>query len=808
MIRTILDSGDVIHPELFNKNFIYDDSLYRSALDDNIYSLNEISLPLIEIRNSFNYNGRNSILNLNNSNPTSLIHRIISRLGRTMTLGNSIISLKAIMNNESLKNRIVFLNLGNNNPYYIREDESYRNVSNGEQYLSRFGIRRNHTSTIDSNNPFLAAIYLSKQFFPTDEILNSAKEELIECFGESPEFELNITKKTKPNISEGSTVISRESFKMTVLGYSERTDELVKFILSRFRNQLQAASPLIVPQQQGFSNCFLNLVNLRISSRSPYFEYDHHINIPEFRDTARRVTNNNTTFNYCIASSVSNILRRLGVGRLSASKVYSFVDLRERDSSTGLTAQELSICSRYITSLKKNYPIAETLFRGSPFTIPRPVGTTETGEESNIRGVYDNSSGFNENDGESISEEEINELTQQHPRRSEMEPAGFDYVKSKYSLSTFCHKSGLERFNKNSEKEVAEFEERLKILNCRNGTDSQTNLIMQNKPYTFGVEIETISGSFDDPEEVKHLNVKAVHDGSLRDVDSEGRQVGEPKGKEYVTGVLYGDDGFKQLYDIFTTLQTKCSVDKRCSVHVHMGTLNWNSSDIAAAYLLGLMLEEDIFKMLPASRRGNVYCKDLLPIDIKKLTKGDPTKARNKEEYKERVDDIYNTVFTIVSRAGRPSKKYNKLTVHPSGRHGGYDRQYDHRYSWLNFTNMIFNQRGSIYYKTIELRNHSGTLNFEKGKNWVLIMAAFCDYVHNFKDEIFRVFFKTNGNYRGVLTLEDLIKNTFEGKGQISLLKYVEKRKKLFLKDSSKQEKSDYLEKTITKLSKRDLICV
>src|SRR5690606_38373707 len=135
-------------------------------------------------------------------------------------------------------------------------------------------------------------------------------------------------------------------------------------------------------------------------------------------------------------------------------------------------------------------------------------------------------------------------------------------------------------------KEIIAF---LKKKNSLYGMDSYTYLETEGIRSTFGVEIETISGSFSDSE-VEDLNLKAVHDGSLRDADGSG-----PWGKEYVTGVLKGDSGFEHMHKITKTIAEKCTIDERASIHVHVGSLKWNSEEISLAYLLGEILEDEIF---------------------------------------------------------------------------------------------------------------------------------------------------------------------------------------------------------------------
>lgn len=78
------------------------------------------------------------------------------------------------------------------------------------------------------------------------------------------------------------------------------------------------------------------------------------------------------------------------------------------------------------------------------------------------------------------------------------------------------------------------------------------------KRYSFGIEIETISGVL--PKYLDHeLFYSAVHDGSLRD-----HETGKTYGGEYVSNVLYGDQGLLVLKKLSYQLSKRCLVDKRC----------------------------------------------------------------------------------------------------------------------------------------------------------------------------------------------------------------------------------------------------
>lgn len=120
-----------------------------------------------------------------------------------------------------------------------------------------------------------------------------------------------------------------------------------------------------------------------------------------------------------------------------------------------------------------------------------------------------------------------------------------------------------------SKEEVKPFEKKLKTQYRKHKCDvglffdsikdkPNTFINTFGKKYSFGLEIETISGYL--PRYLDNfLYYSAVHDGSLREADGSG-----PFGGEYVTDILKGDLGLKQLKRLCYELSRRCLVDKRC----------------------------------------------------------------------------------------------------------------------------------------------------------------------------------------------------------------------------------------------------
>lgn len=257
--------------------------------------------------------------------------------------------------------------------------------------------------------------------------------------------------------------------------------------------------------------------------------------------------------------------------------------------------------------------------------------------------------------------------------------------------------------------------------NCIDTNTSKYNIL----PYKFGVEIETHEGVIE-ASEMDNLYLKSVTDGSIC-------------GAEYVTAILSGDKGVDALRDICKALSESCTVTNSCGLHVHIGLNSENPlmSRLAGLRMLNvaLKIEDDIFSILPKSRRGNKFCKDI------------PKHLAFKEE-----DDIARLVF------GSDSRTFASHSENTS-----QERYTSNRYYWINLVNMFSKGR-----RTIEFRCHSGSTNFQKIYNWIKICMAI---VHSGQDETIDI--------SSINSLEDLIKTVYKEDSK-SLLEYIELRKQTF----------------------------
>lgn len=326
-------------------------------------------------------------------------------------------------------------------------------------------------------------------------------------------------------------------------------------------------------------------------------------------------------------------------------------------------------------------------------------------------------------------------------------------------------------FNKEEERKHPKAQYRKCRSNYRSEGDGKptTYIKTHGKKYSFGLEIETSSGYLP-PYLDNLLDYSAVHDGSLRDEE------GHTYGGEYVTGVLRGDKGLLQLKMLCNELSKRCMVNHRCGVHTHIGDVNFTKETIVLMYYLYSRLENEIFAMLPKSRRKNEYCRKLKPvnIDLDNIIKN----------YNMSVDAYYNDVIAILAQTNGVDRKVNKKKDHPKGHKCNYDHS-TARYCWVNFIPAVFDTRKGSGVYTIEFRPHSATTSYIKIKNWLLICMALVDIVVNHKGAIYN-----NPN----ISLNEIIMTVYPKEGK-KLLDYIEKRVNKF--SSKEGEEIDYTDNEV-----------
>ncbi len=148
---------------------------------------------------------------------------------------------------------------------------------------------------------------------------------------------------------------------------------------------------------------------------------------------------------------------------------------------------------------------------------------------------------------------------------------------------------------------------------------------------------------------------------------------------EVVSPILEGQAGLDELKKVCEVLEAlNVKINKSCGMHIHFDAANIGLQQTKNILLNYSKLEEAIDSFMPQSRRGNTntYCKSL-------------------RGYEARVENA----TSIENIAEQFSQRYFKVNMQAYERH-----------------------------KTIEFRQHSGTVEFSKISNWVIFLHNLVEY--------------------------------------------------------------------------------
>jgi hypothetical protein len=168
---------------------------------------------------------------------------------------------------------------------------------------------------------------------------------------------------------------------------------------------------------------------------------------------------------------------------------------------------------------------------------------------------------------------------------------------------------------------------------------------------------------------------KIVDDGSVRGSDA----------LELVSPVLRGADGLEQLRKVCATLKRlNAKINRTCGLHIHFGTDDFRDDSRVWKNLFHnyATLEPLIDGFMPASRRANnnTYCRSLRVHGLAgKLDRA--------------------TTLQELERAVTGASRYFKVNVQAYWRH-----------------------------RTVEFRQHSGSIEFEKISNWLHFLARMIEF--------------------------------------------------------------------------------
>lgn len=191
---------------------------------------------------------------------------------------------------------------------------------------------------------------------------------------------------------------------------------------------------------------------------------------------------------------------------------------------------------------------------------------------------------------------------------------------------------------------------------------------------------------------------KVTHDGSV----SGGGEVVSPK--------LVGEDGIAQAVKVTKALQSLgCKVEKSCGFHVHVDASDITAKELAKVGICFAWFETFFDHIMPASRRGNesIYVKS------------------NRGFYGDYGTQALNASIAAINAAAITGDML-KVTRAINPRCNCYTQERGQRcscsgrYAKLNAT-PINNQ------KSLEFRQHSGTIEHEKVENWIRLCVQFVE---------------------------------------------------------------------------------
>ena len=141
---------------------------------------------------------------------------------------------------------------------------------------------------------------------------------------------------------------------------------------------------------------------------------------------------------------------------------------------------------------------------------------------------------------------------------------------------------------------------------------------------------------------------------------------------ELVSPILVGEAGLRELEKVCWVLELcDVKVNGSCGLHVHIDAAGFSMETWRNLALSYKHLEPVIDRFMPASRRDNYYCKGLGHVS----------------------DETIRSARTVDELKNRIGNRYHKVNLEAYSRH-----------------------------KTVEFRQHSGTTNFTKMRNWVLFL--------------------------------------------------------------------------------------
>lgn len=182
---------------------------------------------------------------------------------------------------------------------------------------------------------------------------------------------------------------------------------------------------------------------------------------------------------------------------------------------------------------------------------------------------------------------------------------------------------------------------------------------------------------------------KAIHDGSL--ISNNGRSC------EVVSPILSGTEGLEELKKVAKLLAAAgATVNKTCGMHVHMDAHDLTGDQIRNIVVRYARHEAVIDSFMPKSRRANnnSYCSSVDAL----------------------LNNTIGSSYDVASRNNNRKRFYSQNVN-------------EFLYPFINYSDRRYKINLTAYsrYKTIEFRQHSGSVNASKMEHWVKFLVQFVE---------------------------------------------------------------------------------